>query len=63
MLYVENLNLIEILMEINIIERDEDRGREWRLGFFNWFDYMSLRPQDVANGLHLYYIIFVLYFG
>ena len=49
-------------MEINIIERDEERGREWRLGFFKWFGYVSLRPQDVANGLHLYYILFVLYF-
>ena len=50
--HVKNLNLIEIIMEINIIEIE--RGREWRLGFFTWFGYVSLRPQDVANGLHLY---------
>jgi hypothetical protein len=24
---------------------------------FKWFGYVSLRPQDVANGLHLYYIL------
>ena len=35
------------------------RGREWRLGFFKWFGYVSLRPHDVANGLHLYYILSV----
>ena len=39
------------------------RGREWRLRFFKWFDYVSLCPQDVANVLHLYYILFVWYFG
>jgi hypothetical protein len=32
------------------------------LGFFKWFGYVSLCPQDVANGLHLYYILFVLIF-
>jgi hypothetical protein len=26
---------------------------------FKWFGYVSLRPHDVANGLHLYYILFV----
>jgi hypothetical protein len=48
-------------MERNIIERDEERGREWRLGFFKWFDYVSLRPHDVANGLHLYYILYMMF--
>ena len=24
---------------------------------FKWFGYVSLRPHDVANGLHLYYIL------
>jgi hypothetical protein len=42
-----------------IYKREIERGREWRLGFFKWFDYVSLRPQDVANGLHLYYILSV----
>ena len=37
-----------------IYKREIERGREWRLGFFKWFGYVSLRPQDVANGLHLY---------
>jgi hypothetical protein len=31
---VENLNLLEIIMERNIIERDEERKRIGRLGFF-----------------------------
>ena len=31
----------------------------WRIEFFTWFGYMSLRPQDVVNRLHLYYIISV----
>jgi hypothetical protein len=42
-----------------IYKREIERGREWRLGFFKWFGYVSLRPQDVANGLHFYYILFV----
>jgi hypothetical protein len=41
-------------------KRDRERGREWRLGFFKWFGYVSLRPHDVANGLHLYYILFMI---
>ena len=41
----------EIIMERNIIERDEE-NMEARV--FTWFGYVSLRPQDVANGLHLY---------
>jgi hypothetical protein len=41
-------------------KRDRERGREWRLGFFKWFSYVSLRPHDVANGLHLYYILFMI---
>ena len=54
---VENLNLM--IME-NIIKEIE-RGREWRLGFFKWFGYVSLRPHDVANGLHLYYILCMIF--
>ncbi len=57
-LFVENLNLMR--ME-NIKERYRERGREWRLGFFKWFDYVSLRPYDVANGLHLYYILCMIF--
>ncbi len=59
LVFVEKLNLIEIIMERNIIERDEERKRIGRLGFFTWLSYVSLRPQDVANGLHLYYILSV----
>ena len=44
-------------------KRDRERGREWRLGFFKWFGYVSLRPHDVANGIHLYYILFMIIFG
>jgi hypothetical protein len=29
---------------------------------FKWFGYVSLRPQDVANGLHLYYILSCMIF-
>jgi hypothetical protein len=29
---------------------------------FKWFGYVSLRPQDVANGLHLYYILSCIIF-
>jgi hypothetical protein len=43
-------------MTIENINEIEKRGREWRLGFFKWFGYVSLRPHDVANRLHLYYI-------
>jgi hypothetical protein len=39
-----------------VIEREEE-NMEARV--FKWFGYVSLRPQDVANGLHLYYILFV----
>ena len=53
---VKNLNLIEIIMERNILR---DREKEWRLGFFTWFGIVSLHPQNVANGLHLYYILSV----
>ena len=50
---VENLNLIEIIIERNIIKRDEEKKRmETRV--FKWFGYVSLSPHDVANGLHLY---------
>jgi hypothetical protein len=45
---------------IKEIERERER-REWRLGFFKWFGYVSLRPQDVANGLHLYYILCMIF--
>ena len=38
-----------------------ERGRERRLGFFKWFGYVSLRPHDVANGLHLYYILCIIF--
>ena len=51
---VENLNLMT--ME-NIKKIEMKREREWRLGFFKWFGYVSLRPHDVANELHLYYIL------
>ena len=37
------------------------REREWRLGFFKWFGYVSLRPHDVANVLHLYYILCIIF--
>ena len=57
-LFVENLNLM--IME-NIKERYRERGREWRLRFFKWFGYVSLRPHDVANGLHLYYILCMMF--
>ena len=30
---------------------------------FKWFSYVSLRPQNVANELYLYYIISIWYFG
>ena len=36
------------------IERERER-MEARV--FKWFGYVSLCPQDVANGLHLYYIL------
>ena len=54
---VENLNLMimEYIKEIN-------RGCEWRLGFSEWFDYVSLHPQDVTNRLHLYYILSCMIF-
>ena len=29
---------------------------------FTWFGYVSLCPQDVANGLHLYYILSCMIF-
>jgi hypothetical protein len=29
---------------------------------FKWFGYVSLRLQDVANGLHLYYILSCMIF-
>jgi hypothetical protein len=29
---------------------------------FKWFGNVSLRPQDVANGLHLYYILSCMIF-
>jgi hypothetical protein len=53
-IFVENLNLItmEYIKEI-------ERGREWRLRFFKWFDYMSLRPQDVEPMGYIF-IIFSL---
>ena len=50
--HVENLNLM-------IMEYKSKWEREWRLGLFTWFGYVSLHPQDVANGLHLYYILSV----
>jgi hypothetical protein len=28
---------------------------------FKWFGYVSLRPHDVANGLHLYYILCMIF--
>jgi hypothetical protein len=28
---------------------------------FKWFGYVSLRPQDVANGLYLYYILSLIF--
>ena len=28
---------------------------------FKWFGYVSLRPHDVANGLHLYYILYMMF--
>jgi hypothetical protein len=56
---VENLNIM--IME-NIKERYIERGREWRLGFFKWFGYVNLRPYDVTNGLHLYYILCMMFF-
>ena len=28
---------------------------------FKWFGYVSLRPHDVANGLHLYYILCIIF--
>ncbi len=37
-----------------VIERERER-MEARV--FKWFGYVSLRPLDVANGLHLYYIL------
>ena len=43
---MENLNLMEM-----------KENREARV--FTWFGYVSLRPQDVANELHLYYILSV----
>jgi hypothetical protein len=44
-----------------VMERERER-MEARV--FKWFGYVSLRPLDVANGLHLYYIYsLVLYFG
>ena len=36
------------------IERERER-MEARV--LKWFGYVSLCPQDVANGLHLYYIL------
>ena len=53
---MENLNLIKIIIEKNIIERDEKLKR---IRFFTWFGYVNLHPQDVTNELHLYYILFV----
>jgi hypothetical protein len=44
----------------NIKEIERERKRI-RLGFFTWFSYVSLHPQDVANGLHLYYIHCVIF--
>ena len=38
-----------------------ERGKEWMLRFFKWFGYVSLRPQDVANELHLYYILCMIF--
>ena len=28
---------------------------------FKWFGYVSLRPQDIANELHLYYILCMIF--
>ena len=38
------------------LKREEIEGgrKERRLEFFTWFDYVSLHPQDVVNGLYLY---------
>ena len=47
---VENLNLMT--ME-NIKEFEKERKR-MEVRVFKWFGYVSLRPHDVANGLHLY---------
>ena len=45
----------------NIKEIERARKRmEARV--FKWFGYVSLRPQDVANGLYLYYILSYMIF-
>ncbi len=49
---VENLNLMTMERYKRVLERE--RKRMWRLGFFKWFGYVSLRLQDEANRLHLY---------
>jgi hypothetical protein len=54
---VENLNLIEIIMERNIIERDEERKRmEARI-------FQVVRHSAYPNGLHLYYVLSLIFFG
>jgi hypothetical protein len=34
---------------------------EWRLGFFTWFGYVSLCPQNVAKGYTLLYSLFDIF--
>ncbi len=60
-IHLENLNLIEIIMEINIIERDRERKRmEARV--FEWFGYVSLHPQDVVQwATSLLYFLFDIF--
>jgi hypothetical protein len=43
-----------------IMEYYKRKIENGRLGFFKWFGYVSLRPHDVANGLHLYYILCII---
>ena len=50
-------------MTMENIKEFEKEKKRMKARVFKWFGNVSLRPQDVANGLHLYYILFVLYFG
>jgi hypothetical protein len=46
-------------MTIENIKEIERERKRMEARFFKWFGYVSLRPHDVANGLHLYYILSV----
>ena len=44
----------------NIKDIEKERKRI-EAKVFKWFGYVRLRPHDVANRLHFYYILYIMF--